>query len=130
MYATKESPGETREEYVKNELLVMANKLATHRQDGKPVKKLDETLSATIESVKVRANGVQEGLFFLEEEPSAQRRKRAVSETARRAIALLQMLSVQGELTDEQKTLLQVLTDDAKAIATEIHQPTLLDQQD
>ena len=120
LYSTKVAHGETQEDYVKNELLVMANRLTKHRFDGDPVKKLDTILSAALDSVYTQMGGTQGELFFVVQEPASTRRAKGVNQAAARAIEFLQMLETQDELNNENRTKLQnILATRAIAADTE-----------
>ena len=105
---------------IKNELLAMAYKLADGRSAGDPVKKLDKILSAHIEAVNEKALGVQGELFMIQEAPSLERKNRAADAAAKRAIAILQLIESQGDLSDQRKAEIQALTEAAQSMADDV----------
>lgn len=117
LYDTKDSP-EPKDIYVKNELLVMAMRLTERRLEGKSLQHLDEILTAQIQTISMKLSGTQDALFFMEEQSSAERRKRSSTAVAARAIALLQLLDTQDELTTEQRIQIQAFTGDAQILAS------------
>jgi hypothetical protein len=98
----------------------MAYKLADGRSAGDPVKKLDKILSAHIEAVNEKALGVQSELFMIQEAPSLERKNRAADAAAKHAIAILQLIESQGDLSDQRKAEIQALTEAAQSMADDV----------